>query len=1337
MAVGKIKKVSMTEPAVPSITLAITSDDAKRVAEASKAMQESLSRLQKRSTEPPSEAAKLSDKPSENGQASVPDQGSNPLPSSSSDSAASSTDVIPKKGERKAANRPLHEMIFEAATNCNHPLLATFMERMKSTGATPLELRAGVLLFHQMELPSKIRLIFDVLGKEQNGRDSSSSDKENCQRSLTRKGSVSFFRSIVSSISACIHREPKVQIEMAPNTDPVERPMKKAKPDHHSPNSESAKSQDTSNGGSVPTLQSPSPSFDLSSVKEEEDATACALRKEFEEIANYATDRLMNFASAANGNKMISCVSVDTFFEWNRAEGYEIVPWMELLHLSKWQTPTRSTAKPLVLPGDNTQKTIKSATSLEEKSVKQEDSPPRLDPPSPSFYGNDETSRTVVSFDFTGSMPEADASEVFCINITEENLRTLRNLVRTTGLSTRSCEEISDILLGHSKADIVDGEEVKIMPIERFHTCLKDILGVLPSNRLSKTETDIFSSCLVDFFSCFDRKKVALTSGEADGKELSVGFCFFCAGNKSSKLAAGFELLESEKSAGLTSDQLAQYLRSYLTMLVGISLLTSSPSGIMKPKLSSARRKAMFAAIDHGARWTLGHFLKSEGPSDLPVATLEKKHSFEEFANWYTKGGFNIAPWLELLDLSKLLSLLGEGDFSRKSPALPQDSLPPFPSSTASTPKYYSPRRLRHATPTDSFSQTRKAAPAVEVLFTFPLANHHSLVVLREDATYVRGVVEQLGLLSRTPDDVWTSLYNIALKKPPLAPYHGSKTHSRTNLSKSMMVNKAMFVDCMYATISSVSSSKKRSFTGGLKVDSGAREILANLFHSFDLHQIDRVALNELMGGLTLLCGGKKSTKLAFAFGVFDHRIHPKPKKGKKAPQIVNSLGGEDLFLFLRSFLIVMFSCCRQSWDLSDDAVGRYIADTANMVTDDVMRYQWRARKRDRVDFDEFGEWYNEGGFEMAPWLELLDLKKWVHVDNSENLSLSRSPGLSPDLASGILNSSRSPRSDYACPPPPPDDAVDGSFFNDDDNAIMPMDSIDEMDIILMQQPSQDKENDIASLNKLARTFSYSPRQTRPTPRGLNSLKFHLVTDDEHGGYLVSISQKRILHLRHLLMESGLHKFDCETACKQILGKSRSSRQGSYHLTKDDFDSAMRGVLVHSNMCVETQRSLSELFAGIFSAFDRERKGAANALEVACGFTVLCHGKKSDKLEYAFEVLDREKRGNLSKSDTARYLRSFLTVLLSISFTNALENDRHDDTMTTMNGDEFDRSSSNMLRVVEAGSSWAASQAFKNRRNGRDYICFDEFAEWYTHVGYGNIPWLELLDLHKWVVMDT
>ena len=55
-------------------------------------------------------------------------------------------------------------------------------------------------------------------------------------------------------------------------------------------------------------------------------------------------------------------------------------------------------------------------------------------------------------------------------------------------------------------------------------------------------------------------------------------------------------------------------------------------------------------------------------------------------------------------------------------------------------------------------------------------------------------------------------------------------------------------------------------------------------------------------------------------------------------------------------------------------------------------------------------------------------------------------------------------------------------------------------------------------------------------------------------------------------------------------------------------------------------------------------------------------------------------------------------------------------------------------RAADAGSAWAAGQAFK--ASAGESLNFDDFADWYTSKGYSSIPWLELLDLRKWVVME-
>lgn len=285
---------------------------------------------------------------------------------------------------------------------------------------------------------------------------------------------------------------------------------------------------------------------------------------------------------------------------------------------------------------------------------------------------------------------------------------------------------------------------------------------------------------------------------------------------------------------------------------------------------------------------------------------------------------------------------------------------------------------------------------------------------------------------------------------------------------------------------------------------------------------------------------------------------------------------------------------------------------------------------------------------------------------------------------------------------------------------------MDDMDMILMQ-PSHDKE-DFSKINK---SFSYSPReQQRPTERRGNPLKFHLNTSDDHGGYMLSLSQTRIRHFRKILEASGLHQIDAETACNHILKKGSSAK-----ISKDEFNEALHNMLPSNRHDRNTERTISDVFSGIFAAFDQDGAGKANALEIACGFTVLCRGKKSDKLEFAFEVLDKNKRGRLSKKDMASYLKSFLTVLLSVAFAPSLNDDPADDSLATMDGVRCDRATATLVQAAKSGADWAASLAFRDfdrNKKKAPTMSFDDFADWYTAVGYSSIPWLELLDLQKW-----
>jgi hypothetical protein len=323
----------------------------------------------------------------------------------------------------------------------------------------------------------------------------------------------------------------------------------------------------------------------------------------------------------------------------------------------------------------------------------------------------------------------------------------------------------------------------------------------------------------------------------------------------------------------------------------------------------------MFNAVDNGAQWTQSNVMNSSQVRSKNYVT------FEEFAEWYTEGGYTVAPWLELLDLSKFISLLDAGS-----------PLPVHNPSTAASPGMdndYTPARSH---PGDAPTPTPESG-AKDVLFTFPLANKNELVVLKDDVSYVRKVVDQLGLSVVRPEDIWS-----ALCKQVSSCYNWS--------TSKYFVDQKAFVDGVVSCTYNLT---------GRALDSTSKYTLSNFFSSYDLDQSNRVELNYLMGGLTLLCLGRKSAKLAFSFGLFDGRgnsssHHDTTKKNETGA----ALNGDELFLFLRSFLIVLFSCCAQSLDLTADVVTLWISDTSKMVCNEVVRFQWNSGKR-CVNFDDFG----------------------------------------------------------------------------------------------------------------------------------------------------------------------------------------------------------------------------------------------------------------------------------------------------------------------------------------------------------------------------------------------
>ncbi|KAL7549234.1 hypothetical protein ACHAWF_012502 [Thalassiosira exigua] len=1335
------------------------------------------------------------------------------------DVASSSEGVVAAGADRpplpRAGPRPLRDLLLPAARGAGDPLIASFLGRMERLGKDDGARRTCLLFFLDADKSTKLMAAFDVLGEvaapegkgkggtgkeeEGEGRGAVGGGGSSSSKLVRRPGLIRLFQSFLTSISTCVHGE------------------------------EGADADGAGEGG----LGGDGGSGDWKGSER--------TQREILEVATFAAGNLVERAREEDGGggggggdggeepKAAAAgsvdgdeggVSFDAFGRWYNSGGFSLVPWLELLDLSKWDyggggggddgkdgaaaagagggggggggggavrssssSSTRSSSsskrarihgEPLTPAGARAgggggamAEPIGSPTALFASGALLGATPQTgrkeaggradgggFDDDSDgggggggdggggsgggvrsfsAMFGEVDESRTVVSFDFSGSAPDGGGpggagdggagGSSFHIDITEENLVMLRNLVRRTGLASLPPQRAEQLMMKHARVERRrDGDVVHVISRQQFGKFVREVVPKEASRRFDPVEIENFSNYFTNFFTCFDYSWSDLKRDEVDAKELAVGLSFLLAGNKSSKLAAAYDMLDVERKGYLTQRGLTRYLRSYLTMLAGISLLSASKRATtqIRKRLMSPRRDDAFLAVENGAKWTLSHFLKAF-EADHPAArgrnsTRANAVTFEDFARWYTEGGYAVAPWLELLDLHKFLSLIGDNPAGGPRQATAEATDPTLG----------------------------------EVLFTFPLVKNRSLIVLRDDAQYVKTVVNELGLLSLTSEDIWRVLYKDASNSLL------SSTKTVGKKSVRMEVDRSTFVQCMMRILSGTGKMKEHSSWAQRQ---SPEETLRNFFLSYDLSENDRVPLNQLMCGLTLLCGGKKSEKLVFAFGLFGA-----DDAGKNGKRRAVSLSQNEFFFFFRSFLIVMFSCCNQSLSLNGDTVTQYISDTAKSVAVDVIAY-WKAKKVEKVKFENFSEWYNEGGFETAPWLELLDLNKWVlaeekpdrrqsppeqpqeqprqhrheplHQPAEQQLappatpapkpaaSSSHTPGLTPGaeaikalLASPEVKANgSSPSGD--CPPAPPDD---DPLFDLDMSAVDA--EVDEMDFILQQESA-------AHDSHVENVAYMDPAPAAPVPaphlrsEPSNALKFNLLTHDEFGGYMISIGPDQVQSLHRIVTETGLCQVQAPSVCKFILYDSKSRKHNN--LTRKSFQSAMKRVFDFTFKSSPTsspdsiQEELSSFTEKLFTSFDRRKTSKINAVELACGFTVLCGGRKSDKLEHVFELLDEDKDTLVSRPDIIRFIKSFLVMLMSVS-----------SSFTHLYGGACDNDFAAVSHAIEAGSEWAASQVFDALQPKASVICFDDFADWYTKGGYQSMPWLELLDLRKW-----
>lgn len=1301
----------------------------------------------------------------------------------------------------------LHHLL-PAAEKSTNPLLKAHIKQMKKAieqgSFTDPEMITCLLIF--LDVPgksSKLLHAFEELSNVHGPNNAKSSSDDNLF--LKKDGVQKLFQCFLYSIKTCIDFEENIS---------QQRSLGSVSPDQK-------ENED-----------------DVDGVWSMSDQTISVI----EDIAKHATEQIFSsdFEKEKNSEsaKQGEYISFQQFGDWYNSGGFALAPWLELLDLNKWHYAGREAER-----ASAAKKASESAKKAASKGLRSDDiaddngafepileqfenpfdSPQQVDttnstkmhpqpapissgpgvntqqqegnalhPPQTSYpYHMGQMPQNqiqyhqkplvlprgvAVSFEFFGK-------KEYCINLSDDNLHSLQNLVRKTCLCKVSPVELRSILSKHSADGDGRYKGSRVIRRKDLGLIINDLLPK-GDNSITSGEKDNFSLFITIFYLSFAKNVNEATNPsdleQVNLNELAVGFSYLCAGKKSQKLSETFNFFSENDNGNLTCHKLERFFRSYLRMVVGISLISSNPNlsrhhvnALLGMNPTSAYTAGICYTAETGSSWFVSDLLKK---SKLQGS---QRISFEQFANWYTKWGYVIAPWFEFLDHSKITGLLeAQSRKFEKPPIIP--NMPyikppmPLPQNTQVGPKSQAATAtrmkvaetspsMRPLNPPNSSGKirtfdeimggetpfakkarsnqsqsTKTTKPVKEKLCSFPLKGDLELIVLREDAAYVREVAEQFGLLSVKPSIVWGRILALAKKKPlPLHPSQGSNPELFGGKCREM--DQANFVEGVTKSIPKRLQTKKSQ----PPLAPTAKETLINFFKSFDMHQMNRVSANQLMAGLTLFCGGSKTSKLTFAFSLFEKESKG---KNKKANGDAGSLSGQELFFFLRSILIVLFSCCEQSLELTAGPVGKYIAETANYVTNDIMKYQWKMRKVKFINFDEFGKWYNDGGYKIAPWIELLDLDKWAYLDNNKAKEMIEKA--ERELESKMIDSK-----------------VDSKESETEMKQVMDVPSKLTTPKIEKNEPSLDamEPNPLSNLNSeqmiidahdplmnlggfgeigdmgdfddllnfadlpvdemLPHTQVSSIDPVVPPTTIIHTFKTILSENDSRD---CSYDQQRFDTIRQILLSHKINETPFKTLRRAIYGMAKKGQ-----VTQEAFEKALPKAF-NSYVTASEHDFLSQLF-GYFSWPDINPRGKpkASAAELTCALAVLCNGRKADKLQFAFEILDPKKRGYITYDEMTSFLRSFLSIIVHLS------SSRFGSLPTT--SFELKKEDKKMYReCINQVCTHATNLICKSDSPDKDNvkIRYDDFADWYTNGGYSIITWIEMLDLEKWILSN-
>jgi Ca2+-binding EF-hand superfamily protein len=699
-----------------------------------------------------------------------------------------------------------------------------------------------------------------------------------------------------------------------------------------------------------PTLQT----SHMRALREEVDVTCISVVDGILSECGHSTA----WSSSAPAGQPEGVLSFEEFGSWYNSGGNERLKWLELLDLTKWPDVGAFESRDLADEAEQREAAAEAEQQQDdeddEDDEEEEAGPDGVPMPQPP-------AGLVASVVLTENVDEGDGSAEFVerLDLRPEDVKMLQEVLTVTGMGRADPWTICRCVLACQSEGVVSRDG--------FVLCMHALIHPSGADPDTLTRVQKLLWRLWYAVDTLDTEAVPATT-------LAAALCTLCAGSKSNKIASALEVAAVVEGASpgvnpARSDEDQQGQR------VSLDRFREAMSGFLLVLLGMSERGANAAAkrVDNTCKAVVRRMVASV--AEFTGAEDEAEGlSFLEFGAWYNGGGFTSEGWIELLDLRKwspvVAALVGDGTDTDAMPQVAgaadegeeadagEEQEEADDEAEDDAEEEAAEQQEADEAADEEEQASLHASASNDAVFGFRVMAGGEVVALSaHDVAGMSTIVRQARLDTAHPDVVLSAF--------------------RDRVNASGELDREGFT----AAISSLVDLDDMADTARAQLISG----LERLFDVFDEDASGTVDFAEFAAGFSILCSGSKSDKLVLAFRLFD-------LDGD------NFITRQELEQYLSSFVAALISFSGAAgagmarFSAEEAAARRTVArDMAAELADTVME-QADTNKDGLISFAEFGEWYNNGGFEMVPWMEMLSTSKWRGVAGIDASATPRPP---------------------------------------------------------------------------------------------------------------------------------------------------------------------------------------------------------------------------------------------------------------------------------------------------------------------------------------------------------